>query len=329
MVEPKDFWDGLDWLLAECRLVIDRPRGSAHPRYPDLIYPMDYGYLEGSTGGDGAEIDVWLGSLRPAGLVGVALTVDLHKRDAEIKLLLGCTEEEKNIISSFPGGNREQSTLKVTLVERSSGTSCLPETAWAKEIAQRVSVRRFTEQPVPVSILQRILQAAVAAPSAHNRQPWRFVILREHHTREVLAETLAVSFRKDLSEDGRTQEQVAAQVQRSYERITQAPAAILVCLETGVLDHYPDARRQGYERQIAVQSVAMAGENLLLAAAGEGLGGVWMCAPLFAPEAARNALDLPVSWEPQGLVLVGYPALSGEAASRRTRLPLAEVTRWK
>lgn len=88
------FWQHLDALAAEARLVIDRPRGSAHPRYPGFIYPLDYGYLEGTTAADGAGIDAYLGSLRPAGIEGVLVTVDLLKRDAEIKVLLGCTGEE-------------------------------------------------------------------------------------------------------------------------------------------------------------------------------------------------------------------------------------------
>ncbi len=181
---------------------------------------------------------------------------------------------------------------------------------------------------MPESILQRIIQAAQLAPSAHNRQPWRFVVLRHEQSRLVLAEALAVEFRRDLRADGLAEDQVAAQVQRSYQRITQAPAAILVCLETSLGDTYPDERRQAFERQMGLQSVAMAGENLLLAAAGEGLGGVWMCAPLFAQEAARLALDLPVSWEPQGLVLLGFPASATDQVFKRSRMSLAEVTRW-
>ncbi len=76
---------------------IDRPRGTAHPRYPDYIYPLDYGYLEGSTSMDGDGIDVWVGSLAERRVGGVICTVDLVKRDSEIKLLLGCTPEEMRI----------------------------------------------------------------------------------------------------------------------------------------------------------------------------------------------------------------------------------------
>ncbi len=96
-----DFWLRLDEFVSSHRLVIDRPRGASHPRYPSLVYPLDYGYLEGTSGGDGAGIDVWRGSLVPARLVAVACTVDSRKRDAELKLLLGCTPEEMGIVERF------------------------------------------------------------------------------------------------------------------------------------------------------------------------------------------------------------------------------------
>lgn len=90
----KNFWQALDRLAAESRLVIDRPQGSAHPRYPDFIYPYDYGYLENTTAMDGGGIDAWVGSLSEKQVTAVICTVDLTKRDAEIKLLLGCTPRE-------------------------------------------------------------------------------------------------------------------------------------------------------------------------------------------------------------------------------------------
>jgi len=97
----KTFWTHLDQLLQSAELVIDRPKGSAHPRYPDWIYPLDYGYLAGTTSGDGAGVDVWRGSGEEPCLDAVVCTVDLLKRDVEVKLLLGCSEAEKEIIGAF------------------------------------------------------------------------------------------------------------------------------------------------------------------------------------------------------------------------------------
>ena len=94
---PDAFWRALDRLVEDHRVVIDRPRGSAHPRYPSLIYPLDYGFLAGTTAADDGGIDVWMGSLPERRVTGVICTVDGLKADAELKLLLGCTPEEAQI----------------------------------------------------------------------------------------------------------------------------------------------------------------------------------------------------------------------------------------
>lgn len=92
-----DFWSALDTIVAGSEIVIDRHKGSVHPRYPDFVYPVDYGYLRGTTSMDGAGIDVWVGS-GGCRIDAIVCTVDLLKRDSEIKILIGCTEEEKQLI---------------------------------------------------------------------------------------------------------------------------------------------------------------------------------------------------------------------------------------
>ena len=88
------FWAKLDELVAASTLKIDRPKDSAHPRYPSLVYPLDYGYLEDTRSADGGGVDVWLGSLPDRKVTAIVCTVDLKKRDAEVKILLGCTPQE-------------------------------------------------------------------------------------------------------------------------------------------------------------------------------------------------------------------------------------------
>ena len=95
------FWARLDELLEGSKIIIDRPKGTAHPRYPALVFPLDYGYLEGTTGGDGDGIDVWSGTAEHRDLTAIACTVDMKKKDAEIKLIIGCTDEEIGIIEGF------------------------------------------------------------------------------------------------------------------------------------------------------------------------------------------------------------------------------------
>ena len=73
-----DFWQTLDKLVAESKIVIDRFKDSQHPKYPDLIYPLDYGYLEDTTAMDGGGIDIWIGS-DGDDVDAIICTVDLIK----------------------------------------------------------------------------------------------------------------------------------------------------------------------------------------------------------------------------------------------------------
>lgn len=133
-----------------------------------------------------------------------------------------------------------------------------------------------------------------------------------------LAEAMAEDFERDLLRDGVPLAKIDAQVKRSKERITAAPVAILLCLDTSEMDSYPDEKRQHAERVMAVQSVAAAGLQLLLAAHAEGLAAVWACWPLFAQETIRETLSLSASWEAQGMIFVGYPMQIPEARERKT-----------
>jgi inorganic pyrophosphatase len=113
-MKPLDFWEALEQLVASSSVVIDRPKGSAHPRYPEVIYPLDYGYLKDTRSGDGDGIDCWLGSLPERRVTGVVYTVDTYKRDMEAKILLGCTSEERQIILA----THRTGSQAATLVER-------------------------------------------------------------------------------------------------------------------------------------------------------------------------------------------------------------------
>lgn len=96
-----NFWTRIDKLIASHEVIIDRPKGSTHPIYPEIVYPLDYGYLKGTSSSDGSEIDIWQGSMTTKTCVAVVCTVDMLKSDAEIKLLIGCTNDEMDIITRF------------------------------------------------------------------------------------------------------------------------------------------------------------------------------------------------------------------------------------
>jgi inorganic pyrophosphatase len=95
------FWLSLEKLIRESEIVIDRPKGSKHPRLKEIVYEVDYGYLKGTSSGDGEGIDLWLGSDKDKKLEAIMCTIDLDKKDTEIKLLIGCTEREKEKIYAF------------------------------------------------------------------------------------------------------------------------------------------------------------------------------------------------------------------------------------
>lgn len=97
------FWEEMLQLTKTHSIVIDRPKGKPHPRYPEMIYPLDYGYIENTSASDGDGMDVWIGSLEEKKLTGILCTFDTLKRDAEIKILLGCTEKNVEDIINFHG----------------------------------------------------------------------------------------------------------------------------------------------------------------------------------------------------------------------------------
>ena len=140
-----------------------------------------------------------------------------------------------------------------------------------------------------------------------------------------LADAMAQDFERDLSRDGVAPEKIEAQIKRSKNRISSAPVVILLCLDMSEMDSYPDEKRQNAERTMAMQSIAAAGLQLLLATHAEGLGGVWVCSPLFAQETIQISLKLPVAWEPQGMFFVGYP---DELPKSKTMKDLQSLIEW-
>lgn len=109
-----DFWKALDLLADNSEIVIDRPKGSVHPKYPDFVYKIDYGYLKDTSSMDGGGIDVWVGS-GDKKIDAIMCIVDLMKRDSEIKILIGCTEEEKQMVYQT---HNETEYMKGILIRR-------------------------------------------------------------------------------------------------------------------------------------------------------------------------------------------------------------------
>ena len=192
-------------------------------------------------------------------------------------------------------------------------------------VRSRRSVRHFRPEPIARDVIDSILEAGTWAPNAHNRQPWRFAALTTSEAKANLADAMGKDFHRDMLADSLSPEKADSIVQRSQDRIQHAPVVIVLFLTMRVMDVYPDERRQRYEYMMAAQSVALAGGNMLLVAHAEGLGGVWVCAPLFAQETVRKSLELPCGWEAQGLLLLGYPV---KIPQPRPRRPIEEIVRF-
>jgi len=192
-------------------------------------------------------------------------------------------------------------------------------------LSSRRSVRKYASGKVEREQLERIIKAGTWAPSAHNAQPWRFVVLESEEAKHRLAVAMTEEYRRDLKQNGVPPSEVDAIIAASVERFSKAPVLLLVCLTMEGMDHYPDDRRSQAEHVMAVQSVAAAIQNILLAAHAEELGACWCCAPLFCQEAVRRALKLPSTLEPQALITIGPPA---ENPPPPPRYPLRRILRY-
>lgn len=207
--------------------------------------------------------------------------------------------------------------------------SSVGENAFAKAvraISERRSIRRYLPQRIDVATILTLLAVAVTAPSAHNRQPWRFRVLLTHREKSALAGSMGDKLRADRLADGDAPDVVEADVQRSRLRIVEAPAVVVVCTSMVDMDTYPDKTRSDTERLMAVMGTAMAVQNFLIAAHAAGLGACWMCAPLFCPEVVSDTLRLPVDWEPTAIITVGYPADEGKPRTRRPQSDVVKMT---
>jgi inorganic pyrophosphatase len=110
------FWEGIDTLVRDSEIVIDRPKGTHHPRlFSSIIYPVDYGYLKGTASMDRHGIDVWLGSASSRTVDAIICTIDLQKKDSEVKILIGCTPEEMKRVYEF---HNQSEWMKGLLIRR-------------------------------------------------------------------------------------------------------------------------------------------------------------------------------------------------------------------
>ena len=162
--------------------------------------------------------------------------------------------------------------------------------------------------PVDGATVEQLVALACAAPAPHHSRPWRFVHVRTEAARDRLADAMTGAWRADLESAGESVLAIDGLLRKSQGQLAEPPVLLLACLQLGEVRKWPDKGRRQAERDMFVQSLGAALQNLLLAASEAGLAGYLKGAPLFCAPAVRSALELPHDWEPAFLVLLGYPA---------------------
>ena len=182
----------------------------------------------------------------------------------------------------------------------------------------RRSIRRFKTDPVPAPVMDRILTTATFAPSAHNLQPWRFALIQSSTAKEKLGLALTEKMRTGMNAENASQAQIQKRTEISLRRINEAPVIVLLCRDiTAIQKEEPE------EEIMGIQSVALAGLQLLLAAHAEGLSGNWICWSLYAKKEIIDALELPKTWLPESMLFLGY---ANEESKEKNLRKLSEIT---
>jgi coenzyme F420-0:L-glutamate ligase/coenzyme F420-1:gamma-L-glutamate ligase len=196
-------------------------------------------------------------------------------------------------------------------------------------ITKRRSIRKYTTRKVSKANCNELLYAAAWAPSAHNAQPWRFTALTEAPTKKALAEAMAKAWIKNLTKNNTSPELAQKLAKRSIERFTTAPVVVIACVTMAESPKNTEDDRREIERDLAIQSLGAAIENLLLATHSKGLGACWYCAPIFCKNIVKEILCLPMSFEPQALVTIGYPSKIPRTPRRKPSQDIFRIGSWR
>lgn len=196
-------------------------------------------------------------------------------------------------------------------------------TAVEQAVAGRRTVRRFSSMPVDEMVIDRAVAAMVTAPAPHHTRPWRVIALRDD-TRTRLLDAMADDWQRDLAADGLGEERISQRVATSDAVLREAPVLLATFVDTSGSHDYPDPERSRSERDLFMLAGGAGLQNLMIVAAGHGVGTAWMSSTTFCAATVRRVLDLPDSWEALGMVALGHPA--GPSGSR---VPPESANHWR
>lgn len=180
-------------------------------------------------------------------------------------------------------------------------------TAVEQAVAGRRTIRAFTARTVDDGVVRRSVEAMVTAPAPHHTRPWRVRALTDA-TRTRLLDAMADAWRRDLSADGVPDATIARRLERSDAVLRLAPVLLAAFVDTTGSHTYPDAARARSERDLFLLAGGAGLQNLMIVAAGHGVGTAWMSSITFCANTVRDVLGLPGTWEPLGMVAMGHPA---------------------
>lgn len=194
-------------------------------------------------------------------------------------------------------------------------------------ITKRKTIRKFKDIKIEKDDVVSLIEAAIQAPSAHNFQPWEFILIDSNEIKEKLSSKMASTWVNNLKKDGKLLLEIQERVNLSKGRINNAPFIIIPCFDTSKVEKYGDERDKA-EFIMGVQSVALASENILLRATEKGFGVLWLCAPLFCPEDVKEVLGIPNHILPQEILIIGIPDEDPIKSKRRNLNDVIHHNKW-
>jgi coenzyme F420-0:L-glutamate ligase/coenzyme F420-1:gamma-L-glutamate ligase len=179
---------------------------------------------------------------------------------------------------------------------------------------------KYTKRKVDRRIIEKCIEIARWAPSAHNAQLWRYIILERGPLRKKLINKMNKKYKSDLKKDGKSKSQIKKRIQKTRTQFIDSPFLILLCLDKEDLEKYPDKERIKNEYLLGVQGISASATYLLISFEIMGLSACWYCAPLFAKKVVREVLNLAKNIVPMAFFTVGYGEVSKIKAPIRKKL---------